>query len=153
MRNLGSCSALIAICLLGAACGGSDSSPAVRAPLTTHPSAAEIATSIPGVHQPGLCDWYAGNVEILSGISCDAAIARARVVLADFPTQADARIPAVQLFIAGVCTAAGANTPMTYGVDELYIPALADAFVGVICPGDRTRIIAESEPKSFSTER
>lgn len=142
--------AIIAVCLLGAACGG-DSSPSVEVPRTTNPAAANLTTSIPGQHEAGLCNWYAGRIEILGGVSCDAAIAKARVVLADFPTQADALVPAVQLLIARVCTGGAANTPMTYTADELYIPALADTFVGVICPGDRTNIV-EGERLSISQQ-
>ena len=144
MRRTSVIVVLIAVCLLAAAC--SDDEPAAtESPATTRPTTTRVPppTSIPGVDTEGRCDWLT-PVKVFPETDCDEMFETGRAVLAEFPDYEDALDGAIQLFLSLVCTGAQSDTPVTYRPEELHMPALADAVVGTMCPGDRANIVPES---------
>ena len=146
MRNSVIFGVLITVCMLAAACGGGDDSPTTAdVPATTNPAAATIPPSIPGQNEAGRCNFWTGFLDILPDATCDGAMETVRTVLADFPDHAEDNESAVQLFISRICTGANSSDDkMTYIPGDLHIPALADALVGVVCPGERANIAEKS---------
>ena len=144
MRRTAIIVALIAVCFLAAACSDDDpaanESPATTRPTTTRPPP---PTSIPGLDTEGRCNWLT-PVQVFAETDCDEMFETGRVVLAEFPEHAEALDGAIQLFLSLVCTGAQSDTLVTYRPDELHMPALADAVVGTMCPGNRDNIVPES---------
>ena len=142
MRNSLILGVLVVIGTLAGACG--DDSSTSTLPETPKTTRQALPTSIPGEHEPGVCNFWTGFIDVLPDVSCDEAVETARAALAAFPDHADGNESAMQLWVSRICTGAASPDPLTYLPDEPHIPVLADALVGVVCPGDRAKIVAES---------
>ena len=144
MRRTAIVVVLIAVCALCVAC--SDDEPtATESPASTRPTTTRVPppTSIPGLDTEGRCNWLT-PVTVFAETDCDEMFETGRAVLAEFPEYVDALDGAIQLFLSLVCTGAQSDTPVTYRPEEQHMPALADAVVGTMCPGDRANIVPES---------
>ncbi len=146
MRNFTVVAIVTVISVFSGACSGSspseDSEPA--SPAATNATEATDTRVPRGQELDGLCDWFAGQVVILSEVTCDELFEAGKAVIVDFESQASLPDGGIQLLISRVCTGSQGDAVMTYEPHEDYMPALADAVVGDFCPGDRENIVAAS---------
>ncbi len=84
------------------------------------------------------CDDYAPAFETLPGVTCEEIYQAARVVLAWFEGFERLTDEGLHIQIVVLCDR---KSEVTYLPESTHIPALADALVGKLCPGDRSLIV------------